>query len=454
VPVVWVDAHAPHYWQVIDAATPMPQDGGGSRQSPVGAEGAAALREHVRATLELPKPKSRTRSSSHAGKLDVSDDPARGLRMFYDERQPRWTLAVVWKAFRDIVGDGKAPRVQIAIAPFEESVKDEWPADRTSAVGEMVDRMRPYYAWPDKLAVVCSDRYRSAFLTAFLLAAVAVGLALLPFGWRMESHHFPETLCIALELSAICVILGLVVVGRWSQWHEKWINYRLAAELVRHLRLVAPLGGGPPFPQIPAHWAIHGHPGSTWMIWYVRAVQRALGLPTVVVNKSYLETFLGHLSKLVDCQVNFHEVSLSRSHRIETRLHGFGITLLLLTLASCGLHLLPSLWDAVHFSIWMPPLLTFFCGFLPALGAAMAGILNQGEFRRIAKRSEFMREQLHILSGEIEELRERITTAAEPPNEQFSVRAAELASHVARVLLNEVLDWRVVFLDRPLVPPS
>lgn len=126
----------------------------------------------------------------------------------------------------------------------------------------------------------------------------------------------------------------------------------------------------------------------------------------------------------------------------------------MLTLIACGWHLLPNLWHEVPVPDWLPPVLTFCCGFFPALGAAMAGILNQGEFRRIAKRSAAMREQLLLLVEEIDRLRHRINTAAGPAQKQFSVQAAELASDVARLLLNEVLDWRVVFLDRPVVPPA
>ena len=58
------------------------------------------------------------------------------------------------------------------------------------------------YAWPDKLAVIYSDRYRSAFVLAFLLAAFAVGMALFPVGARLGPHHWAETTCIALELTA------------------------------------------------------------------------------------------------------------------------------------------------------------------------------------------------------------------------------------------------------------
>jgi hypothetical protein len=337
------------------------------------------------------------------------------------------------------------------VTPFEEADED-FGDQSTSAVARIVAQTHRCNAWLDGLAVIYADRYRSAFVLAFLLAAFAVGMALLPVGLRMYPHQFPETLCILLELLAIIFILILVIMTRSWRWHERWINYRFAAEMVRHLRLVAPLGGGRPFPQIPAHWAVYGQPGSTWMAWYVRAVERALGLPSVVVNKDYLENCLAYLQGCVKEQVDFHNAAAKRCQRIERRLHLFEIVLLVLTLASCGLHLLPGVFH-VELPKWLPPLLTFFCGFFPALSAAFAGILNQGEFRRIEMRSQSMKEQLELVGREIVDLRGEIKEAPDPTAQQFSGHAVTLASEAARLLLNEVLDWRVVFLDRPFEQP-
>ena len=122
------------------------------------------------------------------------------------------------------------------------AVRPEWPKDQSTPIARLVDTLRPFYAWPDKLAVLFADRYRSAFLLAFLLAAAAVGLALLPVALGLHPHHGAEIACIALEFVAIVAILALVFLGRRRRWHERWIDYRLTAELVRHLRLVAPLG--------------------------------------------------------------------------------------------------------------------------------------------------------------------------------------------------------------------
>jgi hypothetical protein len=473
VPVVWVDARRPHGWQMLAAGGGLPSPAAGARALPGDPAAAEALRRVVREALVLPAAQEQDGhavggSAGAAGGTPVSrwrawrdarrrerGDPRVQLEQFLAAKQPRRTAAVVWKAFRDVVGDGTWPEVEFRVAPFEEAVQAEWPDVGSPAIDSLASRLRPHFAWADGLAVLHADRYRSVFVLAFALAGLAVGLALLPVGLQLESHGAAETACYVGEVVAIAFVLGLVWCGWQQRWHERWIDDRLAAELLRHLRLVAPLGGARPFPQVPAHWARYGQPGASWMAWYVRAVERAIGLPTTVVDREHLQAGLAHLAALLDGQGNWHRTAAQRSHRIEQRLHFCGIALLALTLLACVLHLVPVLVHGVQLPDRLHFALTFCCGFFPALGAACAGIYNQGEFRRIARRSHAMHDQLNALLGHVRALQTEVAGAAEgPASPQFSRRAVALAGDAARLMLNEVLDWRVVFLDQPLRPPA
>ena len=413
VPVLWIEAKAPHTWRWM-GMDPEPAD----------------ISELVRTSLAVPTPSG---GASESGR-----EPIRGLLKFYTEGMPRWCIAVPWKAFRDVVGDSRWPRLTCRVPPFEESVCEEWPRDRSNPVAALVDTLRPYYAWTDKLAVLNSDLYRSAFLTVYLGAALAVAMALAPMLWAREGQIPLERLSAPLELGAILGVLLIVLLGRWRRWHERWLDYRLAAELVRHLRVVAPVGGARPFAQVPAHHGTYGSPTATWMDWYVRAVARSAGLPDAPVDRAYLAASLAHLHDLIEGQAGFHRNSARRSHIIERRLMAGVVVALSLTLVACLLHLAGVLSGPM----------VFLCGALPALGAALAGINNQGEFRRIAKRSGAMEERLNEMLEQVDRLRERIADA--PAGEAFANRVRILAQDSAQILVNEVLDWRVVFLDRPL----
>ncbi len=454
VPTVWIDGHSPHSWQVVCGGRLLPESKNG-RVTPSSDQNPQDIKDFIQRTV---------------GFSDIDEQEGRGgppknarslltIRDFYSERKPLFNPAIVWKCFRDFVGNNRVGIPPLSVPDFEESVEYAWPRDESTPAAKVVNRLRPFYAWPDKLAVIYSDTYRSAFVLAFLLAAAAVFMALLPFGIGQQGHHhWIEGVCIVSELFIILTILGLVHFGRRKRWHERWLDYRIAAEFVRHLRLVAPLGGQRPFPPTAGHLKEYDHPESTWVASYIRAVERDIGLPSTRLDSKQLVESLDQSAELLERQVDYHGSTARRCENIEHRLHSFGVTLLALTLISCGIHVLPlfpSLGFDKSFPPWLPSLLTFFCGFLPALGAALAGINNQGEFRRIAKRSHAMVGQLKQILEEVVELRKKFSEAsAETSQAPSSREVTALTTNVAELLVNESLDWRVVFLDRPIVSPS
>jgi hypothetical protein len=84
---------------------------------------------------------------------------------------------------------------------------------------------------------------------------------------------------------------------------------------------------------------------------------------------------------------------------------------------------------------------------LPAFGAAIAAIRSQGEFHRVAQRSLAMREEL-------DELKLALSQIAPRGDELKSQEMRRIVEQAARLMINETLDWRIVFQDRPLVLPA
>lgn len=371
-------------------------------------------------------------------------EPIKAYETFLNEKKPWKNFGVPWQLFKGLVGGFNNSSIDFEVHGFEDSLKKDWLRNEFTSFGKLVNRLRPYYAWADKSAVASGDTYRSVFLSAYLLAACAVALALLPVatGWAFKSPNMFETICICLEVFIILFMIVLIFAGRWKRWHERWLDYRLAAELIRHIRLVAPLGGGLQLPHPPAHLAGYSHAGSTWMAWYARSVEREVGLSTTKMNKAHLKDCLTDLIALLKNQANFHKGTSEKSRNIEHRLHGICLKLLALTIGA----------GVVHYFHLAGGIMTFFCGFLPALGAALEGINNQGEFRRIGMRSESMAKALKQLAGQTEELQKELVSGMNSRNIPFSIQVAALANEAARLMVMEVLDWRVVFLDRPLNP--
>jgi hypothetical protein len=450
VPVVWIDAHAPHHWRIV--TQPIRKLDGivhGQRAALKKSQSLKELRHQVRKIIELPTASvSFMLHSTHSE--TKMESPVDAIGTFYDETQARFSVAFWWKLFRDAVGDFRLKSPTLRIQPYEVAVQANWRGDPRKPVAAMIDRLRPFFAWSDQLADRYANAYRSAFVVAFLTAALAVAMALGPFAMSLPEHGAGEILFTLGELLSILLILFLVFRGRKGRWHQRWLDYRLLAEIIRHQRLIAHLGGERASPKIPEHLTSYGDVGASWMAWYARGIERSLNLPHIVVDRTYLLASLEDLEAQLggpDGQLAFHQTTASRASRIEHRLHMSEVTLLILTLSCCCQHLAQSFWpNWLHVS---GHLLTFCCAFFPAVGAAIAGISNQGEFRRIAQRSASMAERLSHQLEEIRNLKQRVMNP-ETSSRQLSPEVASLAGDAAATMVNEVLDWRVIFQDRPL----
>lgn len=478
VPVLWIDAVAPHQWRLLHSEADLSCLRGDERCTP-GDEGSLsvdALRETARriVTDEIALPLN----PANPGENRVRTlTPRTRASDYFNERRPRVNLGCLWKPFRDLVGSARLRLPSFAVQEFEGQIKEDWPtaadrigrpdaspsswhpptlADAPETVSEWVNRqLRPHYAWSDKPADLYADAYRSTYLFAYLMAALAVFLALLPMatGWVDRSSRLLAS-CITGELLILFAIIGFVTWGLYRRWHERWLEYRLLAELIRQRRFLVPLGGGRPFPHIPAHLAKYGDPTQTWMYWHVRAIARATGIPTATVTPGYAGECLDSLALVVGDekrgQLSFHVTNRDRSDNIHHRLHWATLGLLVLTVVCVVIHLLPHLpvpgLAAIHLPERLEACLTLASATLPALSAALAGIANQGEFARIAKRSAAMVDGFELFSTELQSLHRR--TVGPVP----SLRIADVvpvAARVAEMMIEEVVDWRVVFTDRP-----
>ena len=79
----------------------------------------------------------------------------------------------------------------------------------------------------------------------------------------------------------------------------------------------------------------------------------------------------------------------------------------------------------------------------PAVGGALAAIRSQGEFERLTKRSWAMSSQLRRLYDELKALKFRDGGLA-------SLSLADLGVRSAQLMIEEVLDWRIVVQEKPL----
>jgi hypothetical protein len=442
IPVVWVDAWAPHPWQLLRSVRDLERLSAGQRCVPA-PDSSRAFGGLCDVIVEIlaprPEPKPRSHSSRRSSGL---------YETYFQERRPRFNLFILWKLFRDLVGANRLSIPAVRVPDFEKAVAPDWPTDGSGVTRWVNSRLRGHYAWADKLADLHADAYRSSFLLAYGLGVLAVVLALLPLVLPEEGPG--EAVSIGAEFVVILTIIALIVLGNRRRRHQRWMDYRLVAELVRQLKLLLPLGGGRPFPRLPAHLRVYGNPPETWMYWHVRSIERDLGLPEAVITIEYLRDCLRSVLQVVEGQWVFHRDNRIRAGRIEGRLHGTALALFALTAVAVCVHLVPLLPGAARWGLdsitGFSRYLTIACAVLPALGGALTAVNNQGEFARIAKRSEAMEARLERIHREL--------TQGLASDALRSTELIDTATRVARLMVDEVLDWRVVFQDRPLVPPA
>ncbi|MBL9121686.1 MAG: hypothetical protein JNL80_17405, partial [Phycisphaerae bacterium] len=471
VPVLQIDPANPMAWTITKPGTSLPEG------QPKPASGSVnSLMEVVASILRLPPGEAEksdhsegaehqgdgTRQAKGHGKTD--DHDKLNIFTYYRERRRRFRFAIFWLLFRGCLTVPLAPsretwahlknlvRIPFSILSrdFEQGAIKEWPTDSPSPLGKLIDRLRAPYAWADGLAVRCADANRSAFVAMYLLASIAVILAVLPLatGW-VNDHNHPGTLAAGwAEIVTLLTILTIYIFNKRWLWHPRWLEYRLMAEFFRHQRLMMPFGGEKLFPGPPAHLDDYGHPGASWIAWYVRAYERAIGLPIARVDQAYLEEAYGDVTKVLADQISFHQASVRRCHMLEHRIHAIGLFLISLCLVACLFHVIVHHLHLEWFSPGVLHTFSFVTAAFPAIGAALEGIVNQGEFRRVARRSKAMASHLASIKAKADGLQKDKA----PPLTRASV--SDIASRTASAMINELLDWRVVFIDRKPAPPA
>ena len=427
VPVLWIDPAAPEHWQLLPA---MPDQDA----SLVAKPGSEEVIRRIVALEVTPGGEGGARALSHAAD-------------YFAEPRRRWNFAFFWALFRAIAGGGGMGGVHLRVSDFETAAKAEWPLEaedpKISPVSDWINtQLRAHFAWADGLADFYGDAHRSGFVLSYLLSAGAVFTALLPFA-AAQSADF-ETGCAAAELVILAVILFLLGWARIRHWHERWTEYRLLAELIRALRFLVPLGGGRPLPRLPAHLIVYGDPAHSWMYWHMRAIARQVGIPAARVSDSYVRDCLEFLACMVgdaqSGQWGFHLRAAQRAEWMGSRLKVAALALFVITILGVGFRLALRLMHAPALPLDADRWLVLLAAALPALGAALEGIGNQGEFIRIGKRSRAMAAGFQAYAARIAALNGKTNRLAE---------VIPLAGGIAKAMVDEVVDWRTVFIDRP-----
>lgn len=312
---------------------------------------------------------------------------------------------------------------------YVQAVPEDAPAQDAEALAYP---FRRHYQRANRTAKYLAGLYRGSFLLNYMLGVLAVFCALLS---ALDDPRAQMWLWI--ELGTIALIFLVIILANTQHWHRRSIDWRYLAEQLRQMRFLHPIAAVTPWSRRPAPDA-SGDPRATWMNRHFRALAREIGMPTASLKNEYLDRCWEQVRRdWIGGQSKWHDGTAARLRRIYHRLHWLAWIFFGGTAAACGLHLSGCADSLEH-------LLTLLTAGLPACGAAAYAISSQGEFHRLAERSETMASQLAERGRELDKLRERSSFTSR------DLRA--VASAAAQMMIDEVIDWRILYRKPPMEP--
>ncbi|MGE5403540.1 MAG: hypothetical protein ACM3PP_01235 [Candidatus Saccharibacteria bacterium] len=388
---------------------------------------------------------------------------------YFRETKPRINWGFPFVLFRNMIGNNRMGSPNLTHKDFVKSTEREWKSAWEKAPG-LPDKATnnasrffcEHYAWADRLAVYYSGLYRSTYLTKYIFLTMAVmsvaASAFVPNPkWvvadSMASLQWKGFLLI--QVVFMIATVGLIIKENRRGWHQRFVDYRLLAELIRTVRFLYLLGYSIPsihFPEAIPHRTDYGtkeddeYAYASWVNWMFRAVVREAGMVDARIDRSYLEAYRTFLikSELVP-QYEFHEINEPICNRIDRRMSALSMFFFILGLGAFALRAIGGYIPSVTTIDLAKEIDTYakICAIIfPTLGAAFAGIRSQGEFPRLAMRSRGMKVKIQRT---IEKLLD-----TEIPNYNA---LSQVSGQIAMVMVQEVSDWHLLIKAKPLSLP-
>jgi hypothetical protein len=459
VPVVWIAA-APD--MPLGSAFPrMIEDfeDDGTPVAPAADCTKGLLKEAISTIVSLPEDRPDL-ASEHPDDRSAGATIVERLSEFFKETWPRPSRWVLYDLYRRLI-ERRSFRFRIPVVSLAER-RNEWQQFLESAppAANLQMRLRevllPRYLWADQLAIDFANRYRTAYMLCYLLSALAVVIALFGIFFRVEMGEpargplWGKWGLVLFELIVIMSILHIYWRGRNRRWHQKWIEYRALAEMLRDLRFLAYFTE---YGRI-QRADVFESPSAAWFLWYLRASARELGLPHAIFDGAYQHALLTAVDQhVIADQLAYHRLNAETLARMNGSLRRltdkcFKLTVGLLVAFGLGWPI-SLLWSQFreefqfHAGLIMH-FVTFGAAFLPALGAALAGIIDTGDFRGFARRSARTVTELENLRTDLNRAK-RIVSLDD---------TSTVLVGAARVLTEDLVAWQSLYSGKRLNLPG
>ncbi|VXC70964.1 conserved hypothetical protein [Burkholderia sp. 8Y] len=315
------------------------------------------------------------------------------------------------------------------------------------------------FDWSDARANVAGRRHGSATWLLYMLSSAAVFASVAgieQFGrgrcfWFSQCSGDVKTVWPWIELALVLIILYSFVRAGRLHWHRLWLGHRFVAEQIRYLQMLEPFLAVPaPFnePLITYHQGHYRLRNAE--LWLLQRSLSAGGFPALyetyrLASQSVPERGR-RLEEAVELQFVFHRKKHKAAHSLHRRMELcatvlFGVAALC-TVSHIAAHLCES-WPVCtdRFEALLPRderWLSLFSASLPALGAALHGVMTKLEFGRIAEQSNKVQARLEVLLSEVRFTMTRPDLSGWQPMADLRHDACE----IAELLGDENVQWR------------
>jgi hypothetical protein len=246
-----------------------------------------------------------------------------------------------------------------------------------------------------------------------------------------------------VELAALLAIAALVFANHLRNWHPRWIDYRLLAELCRKQQALAPLGWSLPLSTLDSLATPQEEPLSSaaperaaWVAWLFAAYVRAAPLARGRLTPDRLTGIRDAISTdLILDQLKYHE---DRARQYGTAAHTFalwGEFFFLLVIVLIGVKLLLLL--VMKTDVVATVVIELLAVILPALAAGAVGFRSYAELQALAEQSRGMAERMRRTHAHLGKL------ACHRP--LASQHLAAQVYDVATAMLQDTVGWASLF---------
>ncbi|MGH7561309.1 MAG: hypothetical protein ACRENB_09845 [Gemmatimonadales bacterium] len=325
----------------------------------------------------------------------------------------------------------------------EAELRNEWRSRWTAArVGDsliqalLATGVPDHYAWADTLATEYGQRHRRGYRWIYWLAVGAVGATAAGL-----VHLFGEErgrIVPGVEVLALLVIVGILARQHWHKVHDRWLDYRALAELLRYLPVALALGRSPVLRVRPGAGA---GTDDSWVDWFFRAAVREAGLLPVSLREELASTRALIAEAEIPHQIAYHEKTYHRNERSDRVYHNATIVAFSLGFLLAVSHLLEAI-GVYRLPETPHPWLGVAALVLPALGAALHGIRAQSEFEDTALRS-------YRTARQLEDARKRLLEVEPLTVDTIGAPATDAVA----IMSGELREWFTAYLTKPPVVP-